>query len=320
MTLGAEGPDQKKRKTEDGKDEDSVYADTNAMPRFGNPGRVLHLGLADGELAERVVIVGHHSRAEIVASFLQPEKQGGELFRLASDRGFLTFTGLLDGTRISVVSIGMGIAMMDFFVREARAVVHGPMAVVRFGTCGCLKASVEVGSLSVASEGSVLVQRNYDHFHRSNSGELKEDEKHEDHLPYHISALCPPDGDLNKALVSSIKKDLGENMVAEGVNVTADSFYGSQGRDDPRFNDRNKGLIDELLKRHPEAVSMEMETFQLLHMAQSCRPAGSMRASAAVVNVANRPTGAVVSEEGLKRAEREGGLAILRALASLHVN
>ena len=54
----------------------------------------------------------------------------------------------------------MGLAMMDFFIREARAVVRGPMAVVRLGTCGCLQASVKVGNVSVA-DGAALVQRNY---------------------------------------------------------------------------------------------------------------------------------------------------------------
>ena len=33
----------------------------------------------------------------------------------------------------------------DFFLREARAVVTGPMAVVRLGTCGCLQESVYLG-------------------------------------------------------------------------------------------------------------------------------------------------------------------------------
>ena len=36
-------------------------------------------------------------------------------------------------------------ATQDFFLREARAVVAGPMAVVRLGTCGCLQESVYLG-------------------------------------------------------------------------------------------------------------------------------------------------------------------------------
>ncbi|CAK9037862.1 Purine nucleoside phosphorylase (PNP) (5'-methylthioadenosine phosphorylase I) (MTA phosphorylase I) (MTAPI) [Durusdinium trenchii] len=137
----------------------SVYEGTNAVPRSGDPGRVLHLGLTDGELANRVIVVGHHTRADLLSGFLEAE-DSGSVFKLASDRGFLTYTGQFAGERLSVVSIGMGLAMMDFFLREARAVVKGPMAVVRLGTCGCLQEHVKVGNVSVA-DGSALVQRNY---------------------------------------------------------------------------------------------------------------------------------------------------------------
>ena len=50
----------------------------------------------------------------------------------------------------------MGTPMMDFVVRETRAVVDGPMAIIRLGTCGLLDALTPVGTLVVASQGSVL--------------------------------------------------------------------------------------------------------------------------------------------------------------------
>lgn len=297
-----------------------MYEDTNGVPRTGNPPRVIHVGLASGELANRVVVVGHHSRAELLTKFLKPQEPDAELFRHVSDRGFLTYTGQLNGTRISVVSIGMGLPMMDFFVREARAVVDGPMAVVRFGTCGTLQDWVQVGTLSVASEGSVLVQRNYDHFFRAakqENGHKQQDEESAGASPYLISDLCPPDRELSDKVAASIKLKVGADSTVEGVNVTADSFYGAQGRADSRFNDANSDIIDEVLRRHPKAVTMEMETFQLLHLAQSCRPSGDLRAAAAVVNVANRRTGDVLGEDELRTAELNGGEAILSALATM---
>lgn len=286
----------------------SVYEGTNAVPRSGTPGRVLHLGLTDGEIANRVIVVGHHTRAELLSQFLQPE-DSGSLFKLASDRGFLTYTGKFGGERLSVVSIGMGLAMMDFFLREARAVVAGPMAVVRLGTCGCLQESVKVGNVSVAN-GSALVQRNYSHFDSSSPAHAQ---------PYTISELCLPDSELNSSVVSALQKAMSSDKVNEGTNITADSFYSSQGRFDPSFNDENDRLISEVLKKYPKAITMEMETFQLFHLARSCLPKGSMRAAAAVVNVANRPTGEVVGEEALRFAESEGGKALMKALAELRL-
>lgn len=280
------------------------------MPRTGSPGRVLHLGLTEGELANRIVVVGHPARAELLAKSLTPEEPGAPLFQLLSDRGFLTFTGLFEGKRMSVVSIGMGLPMMDFFVREAKAILTGPVAVVRFGTCGCLQSSISVGGVSVA-QGSVLVQRNYGYFGSTNG---------DGGTPYLISGLCPADEALSQGIVDALKKQFSSDMVFEGVNITADSFYSSQGRQDPNFEDSNTDVLDEVLRRFPNAITMEMETFQLLHLAQSSRPAGSIRAAAAVVNVANRPTGTVVEEAALQAAELNGGKAVMEALAAVELS
>jgi len=312
-------PSPKRQRCEEAEDEGqakqnggaSVYSDTNGMPRA--EGRMLHLGLTDGELANRVVVVGHNSRAELLASFLKPEKPGGELFTLASDRGFLTYTGLIEGTKMSVVSIGMGMTMMDFFLREARSVVKGPMAVVRFGTCGVLQSSVKVGSISVSSEGSIAVQRNIAAF-STEDGKLCSNGKKQD--PYVISEPCPSDKALTDSVVKALQEAIGVDSVVPGLNATADSFYCTQGRKDPFFADANEGLIAEVVRRYPSIVSMEMETFQLLHLARCCQPSGSIRATAAAVNVANRPTGAVVDGERLKAMERDGGEAIMKALVA----
>jgi uridine phosphorylase len=53
--------------------------------------------------------------------------------------------------------------MMDFFVREVRSVVEGPMLIVRFGSCGGIGPDATIGSLTLASE-TAFCYRNYDHF------------------------------------------------------------------------------------------------------------------------------------------------------------
>jgi uridine phosphorylase len=45
--------------------------------------------------------------------------------------------------------------------------------------------------------------------------------------------------------------------VNEGTNITTDSFYSSQGRFDPSFNDENDRLISEVLKKYPKAITMD---------------------------------------------------------------
>lgn len=309
QTWEAEAEAEERESKRARKEEAGVYSDTNKMPIF--EGRTTHVGLAAGELANRVVVVGSPGRAELLSQFLQPEEPGKGLFMLASDRGFTTYTGTFQGKRLSVVSIGMGLAMMDFFVRETRAMVEGPMAVVRLGTCGFLRKAVTPGTISVASEGSVLVQRNYAAFAEGAPPKGTE--------PYLISPPCPADAELTAAVSRELKEELGAESVVEGLNATADSFYSSQGRWDQHFPDANEELSEELRRRHPNVLSMEMESFMLFHLAQQCRPAGSLRAAAAAVNVANRETGEVVGAEKLQAMERNGGKALLKALVSLEL-
>ena len=82
----------------------------------------------------------------------------------SSTRGFKVFTGMFNSVQVSIVATGMGIANMDFVVRETRNVVKGPMAIVRFGTCGGLQRAYGTGCVVVADPGSIMVRRNPDAF------------------------------------------------------------------------------------------------------------------------------------------------------------
>lgn len=52
----------------------------------------------------------------------------------------------------------MGTANMDFAVRESLAVVEGPVAIIRLGTCGVVQAPGMVGNLQVATKGAVSIR------------------------------------------------------------------------------------------------------------------------------------------------------------------
>lgn len=59
------------------------------------------------------------------------EEGGGGVAEMSSSRGFTVFTGRVLGVPVSIIGTGMGTPMMDFVVREARAVVEGDMAFIR---------------------------------------------------------------------------------------------------------------------------------------------------------------------------------------------
>ncbi len=242
-----------------------------------------------------------------------------------SDRGFETFTGTVAGVPVSVVATGMGLAMMDFMVREVRHVVEGPMLMVRFGTSGGLGHSIVPGSVVVAHPGASLVLRDYEAVDRG-AGRAA--------AAYRFLPIVQSDSPLSLAVEGELRAALPIGAVVQGVNVTADSFYASQGRTSSAFSDQNAELLDEVLVRYPSALCMEMETYQLLHLAK--HSGGSIRAASAAIvvrsaslpgphcnhhlanapQVANRMTGAVLTHDEMRRVEALGGMAVMRAVAS----
>ena len=276
-------------------------------------GKNLHMDLAKGDLSNRVVTVGSAARAEIIASFLDesPEKK-----RIVSSRGFTTITGYYRGVSVSVVSIGMGPSMMDFFVRESRAVVDAPMAMVRFGTCGGLSLQAPAGSIVVSSGGSGYVSRNPDAFENFYSSSSSSADRVS---PYTFAKVAPADEGLSELVAEELAAAVGQKAaVLKGVNVTADSFYSSQGRiDDRGFDDSNDGIIDAITSNYPGALTMEMESFTLLHLAKCCKI--PIVATAAAIVVANRIDAAVVDGDTLTLLERDGGRAILEAIIKIKI-
>jgi len=199
-------------------------------------GRVYHLGVKRGEVANRILSVGDSGRAERIAKLLDnPEKN----FVRTSTRGFITYTGTKNKVPISIIATGMGNPMMDFVIRETRAVVDGPMAIIRLGTCGTIKEDVEIGSIVVASKGSTFILRNPDAF-GSQSPDIS---------PYFFCKPISSDQELSASLSANLKLSVRSSSIVEGMNASADTFYASQGRHDCNFTDNNKDIIPNLLEK-----------------------------------------------------------------------
>ncbi|KAH7890252.1 nucleoside phosphorylase domain-containing protein [Phlebopus sp. FC_14] len=213
-------------------------------------GRVYHLGIKYGEVANRIVTVGSISRAEGIAKHLDPSPRP---FSLSSERGFLTITGRYGGVPVSIVSIGMGAPNVDFFIREVRECVRGDMLVIRLGSCGCL-TDLPVGCL-VLPKASVAVTRNLD-YDFINGDPWR--------TPYILSKP------LHQALEKTRPAAVQNPIVTNVVNASTDSFYSSQGRQ-TSFHDHNAGLINHLKDTVPDIASLEMETYWIFHLAASWR-------------------------------------------------
>mmetsp|Transcript_3968 Transcript_3968/g.7962 ORF Transcript_3968/g.7962 Transcript_3968/m.7962 type:complete len:354 (-) Transcript_3968:224-1285(-) len=271
------------------------------FPKNGE-GRTYHVFTKDGEVANRVVTVGAHHRAKMISSFLDDVKHVG------SDRGFETYTGTLRGTPVSVIATGMGLPMVDMMVREVNACCEGKMLFLRLGTCGTPSSKVPIGTVTVNNR-CVLITRMYNAFHKEGSnGESKQIGNY-----YSVSDPIPADKDLTDNLVKELKKRITKYPVTPGLGATCDSFYGSQGRIDPWFQDHNDRLIDELMEKEPEAVTLEMETGHLLHLAKTAKNS-KIRAGGCAIVLAQRKSNAFLSKDETYFMEREAAIAVLEAL------
>ena len=190
------------------------------------------------------------------------------------------------------------------------------MAVVRLGTCGALQPGT-LGKILVPSEGCVLVHRNHDAFipasskNNGASGELR---------PYLITKPVFPHASLCNSLITELQSTLpsGPEGIKCGINCTTDSFHSSQGRIASDFDDRNETLVTQVMEEIPNAVSFEMETFQLLHLAHCSK--GTIAAAACAIGLAERANNQFMSPAQLAELEEKAGKAAINALADFDLS
>jgi len=102
-----------------------------------------HTHTSSDMVGEYVILPGDPGRCEKIASLLDDARL------MAVNREFTTYTGMLDGVRVSVSSTGIGgpsasIAMEELYRCGARTFI-------RIGTCGGMQTDVMGGDLVIAS-------------------------------------------------------------------------------------------------------------------------------------------------------------------------
>lgn len=285
-------------------------------------GHTFHIHVKNGEVSNRVLIVGDQGRAQRIAGLFDDET----IETHTSERGYISYTGSFRGTTLTVVAHLIGYPNLDIVLRELRYACVGPMAVVRFGTCGGLGPIVP-GTISIPTGGAVLVRLEPDYRGPAPPppapGGLPSAE-----LPYSVSQLVRPDHELSETLArhleTVVRGGMGASWPVVGgtVHATADSFYSSQGRPCAAFDDRNAGLVAALKTKVPGLATLEMETYHLFELARATTapgadPAQRIYASAAHIVLVNRePGGGSATVGEVRSLETLGGEAALEALAA----
>ncbi|ORZ41058.1 nucleoside phosphorylase domain-containing protein [Catenaria anguillulae PL171] len=298
---------------------------SNANFPVDDQGHTYHVGVKPGEVANRIITVGDPARAILIATYLDGGEsidannhkkylnyQSPHIFIKTSGRLFTTVTGRYKGVPVSIIAIGMGVPMVDFMVREVRAIVHGPIHLIRFGSCGSL-GKARAGDMIVATD-SMGCNRNYNYFHAG--GDDLDPERFaklmdEGNGPYSLTTTVPADEELTNQLADTVT----------GLDITADSFYSSQARQDPAFNDANAHLFTYLRGKYPTAECLQMETFGLYHLAQSARPLPtgekSIRTAACAMVFAHRITNTWIDPAVVDKMQESCSRAILDTLINV---
>ena len=162
----------------------------------GEEGLQYHLQIRKGDVGRYVILPGDPKRCAKIAAHFEEAKL------IADNREYITYTGYLDGEKVSVTSTGIGGPSASIAMEEL--VQCGADTFIRVGTCGGIELEVKGGDIVVAT-GAVRME-----------GTSKE------YAPIEFPAVA--DLEVTNALVSSAR-ELGYTCHA-GVVQCKDAFYG----------------------------------------------------------------------------------------------
>lgn len=235
-------------------------------------GHVYHLDLANGDVADTVILVGDQNRVDLVASFFDT------ITFKTQHREFATITGTFKGKPITVVSHGIGCDNMDIVLTELDAAVNidletrtlkptqTKLKLIRIGTCGALQADLKVGSAIISnySLGMDGVANFYDISFSANETEALT--AFHDQTDWPNDLVIPYIAEANSDLV-----DLLAPLGQKGITVTANGFYGPQGRAIrlPLKHDDFKDKIRQFEWDNLQVTNLEMETSALLSLGKA---------------------------------------------------
>lgn len=162
----------------------------------GEVGLQYHLQIRKGDVGRYVILPGDPKRCSKIAEHFDNAKL------IADSREYVTYTGYLEGEKVSVTSTGIGGPSASIAMEEL--VACGADTFIRVGTCGGIDIDVKGGDIVIAT-GAIRME-----------GTSKE------YAPIEFPAVA--DLDVTNALVSAVKK-LGYKYHT-GVVECKDSFYG----------------------------------------------------------------------------------------------
>jgi uridine phosphorylase len=205
----------------------------NAELILNERGAIYHLNLKPNEVAPNVILVGDPDRVASVSAYFDSITHKG------SHREFITHTGLLDGTPLSVISTGIGTDNIDIVLNEldalynisfeTKTVNHTPISlnIIRLGTAGSLDANIAPGDVVISQMafGFDALANYYppilnDPLAQTFS-QFWQNQTYLPVKPYCVSA--------DSSLLNWFSKEL-DKTIKVGITASCSGFYAPQGR------------------------------------------------------------------------------------------
>lgn len=162
----------------------------------GLEGLQYHIQLKKGDVGRYVILPGDPKRCKKIAEHFENAKL------MADSREFVTYTGVLNGEKVSVTSTGIGGPSASIALEELCNC--GADTFIRVGTCGGMALDVQGGDIVIAT-GAIRME-----------GTSKE------YAPIEFPAVA--NLDVTNALIASAK-EINANYHA-GIVQCKDAFYG----------------------------------------------------------------------------------------------
>ncbi|HYC79209.1 MAG TPA: nucleoside phosphorylase [Planctomycetota bacterium] len=246
-----------------------------------------HVGLARGDVAPSILLVGDRARAELVRErFDAPRPRIGK-----GAREYWTYTGRVRGRPTSVIATGMGCDNTEIALVELLACVDRP-DLVRVGSCGALQPDARLGDLIISS-GALRLEATTLGF---------------------VDAEYPAVAhhEMTLALLTAAARAGHRHRL--GLTATAAGFYGWQARRGGPFAPRVPDLDARLAAWGVE--NFEMEASALFVLASLKK----LRAGCVCAVFAERPRDRFIAGRDKRAAEERAidvGLGALEVLADM---
>ena len=110
---------------------------------YSEDNKQYHIGLGAEDIGKYVILPGDPKRCEKIAAHFDDAKLVGD------NREYITYTGYLNGEKVSVTSTGIGGPSAAIAMQELTKI--GAHTFIRVGTCGGMQKNIKSGDIVIAN-------------------------------------------------------------------------------------------------------------------------------------------------------------------------